>query len=62
MAGSGGSVRALVDAGIARTLPRLRPAVDCIARVLERCLTDEGLVVRITIERGPATRKARTCA
>ena len=62
VAGSGPRVRALVDPGIARTLPRLRPAVDCIAHVLQRCMNDESLIVRITIERGPSPRKAKTCA
>jgi hypothetical protein len=62
VAGSGGFVRALVDPRIARTLPRLRPAVDCIGHVLQRCLEDEDLVVRITIERGPSPRTAKTCA
>ena len=62
VAGSGGSVRALVDPGIARTLPRLRPAVDCIGHVLQRCVEDEDLVVRITIERGPGAREAKSCA
>lgn len=49
-----GSVRALVDPAIARAMPRLRPAVDCIGHILQRCLVDEDLVVSIKVERGPA--------
>ncbi|MBL7224029.1 MAG: hypothetical protein ISS72_09255 [Candidatus Brocadiae bacterium] len=62
VAGANGSTRALVDPGIAKSLSRLRPAVDCIAHVLQRCMNDESLVVRITIERGPSPRNAKTCA
>ena len=62
VAGASGSVRALVDPNIARALPRLRPAVDCIGRILQRCLVDEGLAVTIKIERGPVAREVRSCA
>ncbi|MFW6163316.1 MAG: hypothetical protein ACODAJ_11155 [Planctomycetota bacterium] len=62
VAGSDDAVRALVDPRIARSLPRLRPAVDCIAHVLQRCLADESLVVRITIDRAPPAHQERTSA
>ncbi len=47
-----GGVRALVDANLAKDLPRLRPAIDQIGRVLSG-LIHEDMTVSIRFDRGP---------
>lgn len=53
LAGRHGALRALVDPEIARAMPSLERAINSIARILQRCVVEEGLAVSVKFERGP---------
>ena len=49
-----GPVRVLMDPDITRAMPRLQLAVGRIGRILQACLVDQDLAMRVTLE--PARR------